>query len=200
METQTIAAFDLGYKNFAFAVKNSKYVLLKNINFYDYKSKSELQKLNKNQLFVMSNFNEKMSKKDMIDIIVKSQVKTKIDLCEKLIEVMNVYYDIWEKCDIILIERQMTVNLQALKLSHYLETYFKIKFPLKKIINYSSCMKTLKLTTEKLKRKNDRKIWTVKFAQEILYAENNECLTYFTSLNKKDDVSDAICMIESYIK
>ncbi|CCV01951.1 RuvC-like Holliday junction resolvase [Invertebrate iridescent virus 22] len=132
----------------------------------------------------------------MVDCILKNKSKTKPkDVGVAMFEVMDNFKDIWDKCNIFLIERQMTINLQALKLSHYLEAYLKIYYPNKKILNYNASKKTKKLGAPSLKTKQDRKKWTIQYASNILCGEN---LEYFNNLSKQDDVADVICMIESY--
>lgn len=203
-----IAAFDMGIRNFAFAVKDKgDFILLKNTCLdEDIVTKSDLNHHKKEKLIeMMSSLNinykieEKLKKKDMVDLILsnKKKVKTKPkDLGLSMFEIMDNYKDIWKKCDIFLIERQMTINLQALKLSHYLEAYLKIYYPSKKILNYSASKKTKKLGAGNLKTKKDRKKWTVEYVSEMLTGDN---LRYFESLNKQDDVADVVCMIESYL-
>jgi hypothetical protein len=135
----------------------------------------------------------------MVDLILsnkKKKTKVKKDLGLSMFEIMDNYKDIWEQCEIFLIERQMTINLQALKLSHYLEAYLKIYYPFKKILNYNASTKTKKLGAINLKTKKDRKEWTMKYVQKILTGDN---LRYYESLDKKDDVADVVCMIESYL-
>jgi hypothetical protein len=204
----TIASFDLGIKNFAFAVRdsNSEYILLKNINLLEgYKyTISELNKSKKTRLCqLMNNLNLNSDLKQPKDIMVSSILnavkknKAVFDLCSELIKVLDLI-DIWEQCDIFLIERQMPTNVQAFKMAHYLETYLKIKFPDKKIINYSSTFKTKKLgATKDTMTKKERKQWTVDYVRGLLI---NDSLEWFENLDKKDDVADAICMIESYNK
>ncbi|CCV01778.1 RuvC-like Holliday junction resolvase [Invertebrate iridescent virus 22] len=198
-----IAAFDLGRKNFAFAVKNKdEFILLQNINLDETSvTKTDLNKLKKDELVnMMANMHIeqplKIKKKEMVDCILKNKSKTKPkDVGVAMFEVMDNFKDIWDKCNIFLIERQMTINLQALKLSHYLEAYLKIYYPTKKILNYNASKKTKKLGAPNLKTKQDRKKWTIQYASNILCGKN---LEYFNNLSKQDDVADVICMIESY--
>ena len=200
-----IAAFDMGIKNFAFAVKDKgDFILLKNTCLDNgIMTKSDLNKNKKENLVEMMSdlkisHEDKLLKKDMVDLIFTKQKKGKnkpVDLGLSMFKIMDGYTSIWEKCDIFLIERQMTINLQALKLSHYLEAYLKIYYPNKKILNYSASKKTKKLGAGNLKTKKDRKKWTVEYVSEMLTGEN---LRYFESLNKQDDIADVVCMIESY--
>lgn len=200
-----IAAFDMGTKNFAFAVKDKgEFVLLKNTSLTDANimTKTELNKLKIVELTnVMSKLqidhNNKLLKKDMINLILSKNKKhvEKKDLGLSMFQIMDENKAIWDQCEIFLIERQMTINLQALKLSHYLEAYLKIYYPKKKILNYNATTKTKKLGAINLKTKKDRKDWTILYVSNLLTDEN---LRYFQSLNKKDDIADVICMIESY--
>lgn len=222
-----IAAFDLGRKNFAFAVKDKdEFILLKNINLDEQNmTKTDLNKLKKDELVnMMENLSIKSTSSQIVqgtpsrkDGVVKSTIGTSIKLKKKeiidciisttkgknkpkdigisMFQVMDEYKEIWEKCNVFLIERQMTINLQALKLSHYLEAYLKIYYPNKKILNYSASKKTKKLGAPTLKTKREKKAWTTQFTSELLTDEN---LKYFQSLSKKDDIADVVCMIESY--
>ncbi len=205
-----IAAFDLGRRNFAFAVKDEdEFILLQNTSLDEnYLTKTDLNKYKKKDLVELmsdlkiSNEN-KMTKKDITNLILNSkEFKNKTekkpkDLGLSLFEIMDSYKDYWDKCNTFLIERQMTTNLQALKLSHYLEAYLKIYYPCKKIINYNASSKTKKLGASNLKSKKDRKEWTIQYVLKLLHGDN---LTYFKNLSKQDDVADVVCMIESYIK
>jgi hypothetical protein len=201
-----IAAFDMGIKNFAFAVKSKDdFILLKNTSL-DQSSltKTDLNKIKKKELTeLMSNLkishDDKLTKKDMTNLILikhKSIGVKQKDLGLALFEIMDSYKSFWDECEIFLIERQMTTNRQALKLSHYLEAYLKIYYPSKTILNYNAFNKTKKLGATNLKTKKDRKEWTIKYTAELLVEDN---LKYFESLSKKDDVADVVCMIESYL-
>lgn len=198
-----IAAFDMGIKNFAFAVKDKgEFILLKNTSLDENSiTKTDLNKYKKENLIeIMSNLGieqkEKLNKKDIIDhILIKKGKPPPKDLGISMFRIMDSYKSTWEKCEVFLIERQLTKNLQALKLSHYLEAYLKIYYPNKKILNYSASMKTKKLGAINLKTKEDRKKWTIQYTTKILTEEK---LEYFNSLTKQDDIADVVCMIESY--
>lgn len=198
-----IAAFDMGIKNFAFAVKSEgEFILLKNSNLdEDSMTKTNLNLFKKDELIeMMTNLkistDPKMKKKEIVDLIFKkNKPKVKKDLSFALFELMDEYKAVWEKCETFLIERQWAKNMQALKLSHYLEAYLKIFFPSKLILNYNAATKTKKLGAVNLKTKKDRKEWTIEYVSKLLKDEN---LRYFKSLKKKDDVADVICMIETF--
>lgn len=198
-----IVAFDIGIKNFAFAVKSKgEFILLKNTNLdEDSMTKTSLNLYKKEELIELMedlkiSTNEKMKKKDMVDLIFKkNKPKVKKDLSFALFKIMDDHKATWEKCETFLIERQWVTNMQALKLSHYLEAYLKIYYPTKTILNYNAAIKTKKLGAINLKTKKDRKEWTIKYVSELLEGEN---LRFFKTLKKKDDVADVICMIEAF--
>lgn len=200
-------AFDIGIRNFAFAVKSKgDFILLKNTTLNEnIMTKTDLNKCKKDELEKMMlnlnlnpETNLKPTKSGMIDLLLKhhkKNTKVKKDLGIALFEIMDTYKHIWANCKIFLIERQMTINMQALKLSHYLEAYLKIHYPDKEVVNYNASIKTKKLGAANLKTKKDRKEWTVQYVSRILNGDN---LRYFESLKKKDDIADVICMIEAY--
>jgi len=210
-----IAAFDLGTKNFAFAVKGEHdYKIVKHASFTpddDILSKGTINRMRKCQIENMLKetynitVNKDLKKPDLVDLVLSKQPKKpkrklNKDVGVVMIQLMDTYKDIWDECDIFLIERQYActvgdVNFQALKLSHYLEAYLKIYYPQKKILNYNATFKTKKLGAVDLKNKRERKRWAIQYARDILKDEN---LEYFETLKKQDDVADVVCMIESY--
>ena len=137
----------------------------------------------------------KITKKDLITLILSKNNKTKPDLGLSLFNVMDKYKDSFNTCEIFLVERQMIVNRQALKLSHYLEAWLKINYPDKKVINYSASQKTKLLGAKNLKTKKDRKLWTVEYTLNLLQGET---LEQFKQFRKQDDLADVVCMIESF--
>ncbi|ABF82127.1 hypothetical protein MIV097L [Invertebrate iridescent virus 3] len=203
-----IASFDIGIKNFAFAVKrDGEFVLVENVNLLgDFVTKNDLNKTPKSALVEMMdrlNLDSKgQIKKTMVESILTAQKKSSpkqraIDLGVKLFETMDRYRSFWTECDTFLVERQMVSNMQALKLSHYLEAYLKIHYPDKSVVNYSASNKTRKLGAPPLPTKPDRKRWTVEYAASILTGRH---LDKFQSCPKKDDLADVVCMIEAYQK
>jgi len=204
-----IAAFDMGIRNFAFAVKsNGDFILLKNTTLDEnIMTKTDLNKYKKQELEEMmlnlslnTEKNIKTTKSGMVDLLLKHHKKTtklkdNKDLGIELFKIMDTYKHIWIDCDVFLIERQMAMNMQALKLSHYLEAYLKIYYPNKQVLNYNAATKTKKLGASNLKTKKDRKDWAVQYTSQLLSRDN---LRYFESLKKKDDVADVVCMIETY--
>jgi hypothetical protein len=201
------AAFDIGTKNFAFAVRDSNkdFVIIKTTNIAPNSwSKTSLNKLTKKNLYNMVVDNHslpvRIKKDELVTILLKQHRQCtlkngKDDVAKSLFKTMDSYSNYWERCLTFLVERQMTVNAQALKLSHYLEAYLEIKYPDKNVVNYSSSMKTKKLGACILPNKSSRKKWTVAYALKLLKGDN---LKYLENLTKKDDIADVVCMIQSF--
>jgi hypothetical protein len=199
-----ICAFDIGVKNFAFAVwqRQSGYVLLQNTSMCSTKTKTDLNKLKKQDLLLMMQSlsliaPENPTKANLVDTITKrTSKKKKLDIATQLINLMDIWLPQISNCDLFLIEKQMRVNKTALKVSHYLEIYLRLRVPDAKTIVYSASCKTKKLAAPPLLTKHARKKWTTDFAKTLLFGDQ---LLAFENLSKQDDVADTICMIESYI-
>jgi hypothetical protein len=91
----------------------------------------------------------------------------------------------WSNVNIILLERQMKVNIRALCIAQHIWTWFRIKYPDLKIEYVSARLKT---NGEKLTYR-ERKKYTVVETRTRL--KDTPFITYLDSLPKQDDVSDA---------
>lgn len=199
-----IVAFDIGSRNFAFSMKNNGvFETIENCNLFEEKmTKTDLNKLKKDELILLGKSLKLdfsiISKNDLVNLIfLKRKNPKKQDVCSALISCLDRFSESWINCSIFLIERQMTVNRQALKISHFLEMYLKKTFPSKRVINYSASLKTIGLGAEGLKTKLERKKWTTNFSSQFL---KGPILSKFEKMTKKDDIADTICMIESFEK
>jgi hypothetical protein len=229
----TVAAFDIGIKNFAFAVKKgSKFTLIRHINLVEDVplTKTEMNRLKKDELIQIMN---DMSMRDetirrfvaidkestesfckrkpkIVDALYKHNRRkypNYNDADLRLFDVMDSYDHVWQECDVFLLERQMLVNRQALKMCHYLEAYLKLRYTGKRspsnpaaaqrprVINYNASFKTKNLGAPPSQTKPERKLWTVEYVANLLEGELYE---YFQQLPKKDDVADTVCMIQSF--
>ena len=219
--TRIVAAFDIGIKNFAFAVKNgSEFAIVRHINLVEDipLTSTELNKLKKDAIIQM--MNDLSVKDETIRRFVAIDKESKESFCKRkpkivhaiykhnrrkysnhyhadrsLFEVMDSYNHIWQECDVFLLERQMLTNRQALKMGHYLEAYLKLRHPGKRVVNYNASFKTKKLGAPPSQTKPERKRWTVDYAGNLL---EGEVSAYFQQLPKKDDVADTICMIQAF--
>jgi hypothetical protein len=246
----TVAAFDIGIKNFAFAVKKgSKFTLIRHINLVEDVplTKTEMNRLKKDELIQM--MNDMSIQDETIRRFVAIDKKSTESFCKRkpkivdalykhnrrkypnyndadlrLFDVMDSYDHVWQECDVFLLERQMLVNRQALKMCHYLEAYLKLRYTglrtqsgggpkaakagtgkrapsnpaaaqRPRVINYNASFKTKNLGAPPSQTKPERKLWTVEYVANLLEGQLYE---YFQQLPKKDDVADTVCMIQSF--
>ena len=207
-----IVSFDIGKKNFAFCVSKVYMTKVNKLNHVNKKERynkdgtpttiynkvlNNLYKCSKVELVRNLDLTEGCDKKKYLDD------KTYINL----IDVLDEYKKYWDKCDHILIEKQMSFrgkfNVMAMKLAQFVFSYFKIKYrEAKPIIDYPAYHKTQVLGAKKdeVKQKPKRKKWAVNKTQEILkFNKDTKGLEQINSNKKKDDVSDCMLMNITYI-
>lgn len=211
-----IASFDIGSKNFCFYVEECDTNLLKNI-----KNIPSIQRYNPN-----GTPTDKMN--DILNTIFKdgkTVIHENVDLttnCSKgkyldqnvlhnMTNMLDSYYDIWDKCSIIVVEQQMSfrgkINTSALKIGQHCQSYFLFRYgKFKTIIEYPSYHKTHILGAEKINKgitkagkikyvnidKPARKKWSVEKAKEILTIRGEIEHILFSGKvkrSKKDDKS-----------
>jgi Poxvirus A22 protein len=97
------------------------------------------------------------------------------------------------KPDVVLVEKQMTSNIKAVKLEQHIVTWLWCNSIT--VIQYPSQNKTKKLGAHDNMSYYQRKAWTVNYALSVL--SQKEC-TQLSKLDKQNDAADAICMILSY--
>lgn len=99
-------------------------------------------------------------------------------------------------CVTILVEQQMKTNYQALKLSQHVLAFFYLRFPEKKIQEWSANYKTKLFGLEKT-TKSKRKQFAIEKVRN--YIKNDPVVSeLFETLKKKDDVADCILMCFSF--
>ena len=207
-----IVSFDIGKKNFAFCISK---IYLTKVNKLDKIIKKErynkdgtptqnfqkiIDKLYKcSKIVIMRNFDltKDCNKKKYLDD------KTYLNL----IDVLEEYKSFWNKCDFILIEKQMSFrgkfNVMAMKLAQFVFSYFTIKYrDTKPIIDYPAYHKTQVLGAKKdeVKQKYKRKKWAINKSQEILNkTSDKKGLEEWNNYKKKDDISDCMLMNITFI-
>lgn len=197
-----IASFDIGKRNLAFCVEQ---VELTNIN--ENCTIDDVCQTGKIIAFENKSLMKNCDEKKYLDT----------EVFHNLTELLNEHMELWQKCDIFLIEQQMNRNIMALKIGQHCFSYFLFKFErTKKVIEFASYHKTQVLnaprisTTKKLKSgiekttfrymtKPERKKWSVSRALDVLTTRNDtEFLTKLQKTRKKDDISDCLLMIQAY--
>ncbi len=118
--------------------------------------------------------------------------------------VLDRYLQLWDACDIILIEKQMGFgkahNTLGLRIAQHCLSYFLIRYAtFKSIVEYPAYNKTQILGAPKGLSKPQRKKWAVEKAKQILSIKDASVLSKWSTFKKKDDVSDCVCMCFSYL-
>lgn len=161
-----IAAIDIGIKNFAFCIMN-----------------------NERQIVEWKNLDVSEGKKRLNDTILRTVIQ-RLDECK----------DVFDECSVILIEKQMQFrgkfNVMAMTLAQHCYTYFLMRYPDKKIINYPAFHKTKTFDAPKKMTKYRRKKWAVEKARECI--QDSSFLPFFTESKKQDDLADTYLMCLSY--
>jgi hypothetical protein len=176
-----IVSFDIGKKNFAFVVEEE--------------NDENDEKNGKIILFKNLDLTIDTNKKLYLDPKIFHNMYTELEK----------YTSFWEKCNVILIEKQMSFrgkrNTMALKLGQHCYSYFVFKYgTTKKIIEFPAYHKTQVLGAPKKQTKNQRKKWAIEKAQSILAQRGDyENLVAIFHERKLDDICDCILMNIAYI-
>ena len=216
-----IASFDIGKKNFSFYIEEIETNKLRTLtNLY------KPHRFNPNGTCtpefdtLLSNIykNGKKILLENVDLTINCDPKSYLDpqTFYNMTELLDTYVEYWTQCDIIIIEKQMSFgkkhNTMALKLGQHCWSYFSIKYPTLKIVEFPAYYKTQILGAIKDKKvtkggkvtykavdKPARKKWCVNTALTILeYRGDNETTTQITKAKKKDDLSDVICQLQAF--
>ena len=207
-----IASFDIGKKNFSFYIEEI-----------------ELEKIEKFNL----SYNIDGTPTDNTDEYISKMCSRgnrilldNVDLCHgcdnrlyldpkvfvNMTQLLDLYGDYWKNCDIILIEKQMSfgkgkTNTMALKIGQHCYSYFSIKYPTAKIIEFPAYLKTQVLGAAKVLKnskyqgmdKPARKKWCECKAIEVLELRNDvDGLCKIRKAKKKDDMADVICQLQAF--
>ena len=207
-----VVSFDIGKKNFAFCIDKVYSSRLNKLNVIPKKDRynkdgtakpvfeTELNKLYKCSSVVL------MRNLDLTEGCDNSKyLDDKVYV--NLLHTLDEYKKEWDKCDHILIEKQMAFrgkhNVMAVKLAQFVLSYFVIRYDgKKKIVDYPAYHKTQILGAKKVdvKLKPKRKKWAIVKSQEILeYKKDKVGLEEISKFKKKDDVSDCMLMNLTYL-
>jgi len=214
-----IAAFDIGKKNFAFAIE---YITEGEIQELKDSEKETIKK-GKKKLQVINP--EKKFEKGKLVLLENIDLTYDCDdsyldprVYKNMIKVLDERKEYWNKCDLILIEQQMSfgrrkTNTMALKLGQHCYSYFSIVFPEIEVLEFPAYHKTQVLRAPKKFGKIEKtykngktvliqdnlKKWSTRKAISILnLRQDSEFLQKLNSLKKKD-ASDCVLMIQAKI-
>lgn len=207
-----IVSFDIGKKNFAFCISK---IYTKKVDKLDKINKKERYNKDGTPTEKFSKVIDKLYKCSKIELVKNLDLTKNCDkkkyLDDKtylnLIDVLDEYKTFWNKCEHILIEKQMSFrgkfNVMAMKLAQFVFSYFKINYrDTKTIVDYPAYHKTQVLGAKKdeVKQKPKRKKWAIQKTLDILeYNKDTKGLEQVNTNKKKDDVSDCILMNITYI-
>jgi hypothetical protein len=197
-----IASFDIGKKNLAFCVEKFDQNVIDENTIID-----DMCKTGEIVCFENKSLMKNCDTKKYLDT----------EVFHNLTKLFDENMELWNSCDVFLIEQQMNRNIMALKIGQHCFSYFLFKFGrTKRVIEFAAYHKTqalnapripitklLKNGTEKTLFRNmtkpERKKWSVKRTNEILTMRDDiSSLDKLKGMRKRDDVSDCILMIQAY--
>lgn len=188
-----IVAFDIGIKNFAFAILDIDMKKLQNMPFIPcINSMHEIF-----QVIHIENIS-------LIETDKCTKTNNMNHVFRNLIDVLNSFELLWSSCDVFLVEQQMQYrhasNIRALKLSQHVISYFLIHYGSKTVIEYPAYHKTQIWNAPQKLKKHERKKWAIETVEKLLdkQIEDVNFHDMFSNLTKKDDVSDCILMALAY--
>jgi hypothetical protein len=221
--TTYIASFDIGKKNFAFYVEEVNIDVLEKMTSIpknkrynvDGTPKDEFQTLISN-VYLTGN---KILYKNL-DLTEGTKKEKYLDslIYHNMIEALDTYKDVFDKCSIIVIEQQMSFknaqNTMALKLAQHLHSYFIFRYPItkcgnvviddsKEVVEFPAYYKTQVLGAPKVGGKSmskpQRKKWATEKAMDILMERGDtETLEEIEGSKKKDDLADTLIQLQSF--
>jgi hypothetical protein len=127
------------------------------------------------------------------------------DIFLRLTKLLDSYKPYWDKCGTIIIEQQMSfgrlVNTMAIKIAQHTYSYFLFRYGnTKNIVEFPSYHKTQLLGAPAGLPKPKRKKWAIEKADEIWTLRGDmDSSSKVGSIKKKDDMSDCLLHVLSYI-
>ena len=123
----------------------------------------------------------------------------------RLTELLDNHKEYFDKCSTIIIEQQMSfgsrINTMAIKIAQHTYSYFLFRYGnTKKIVEFPSYNKTQILGAPAGLDKPKRKKWAIEKANEIWTLRGDmDIIEMITKKKKKDDMSDCLLHVLSYI-
>lgn len=213
------SSFDIGKKNFSFCVEEfDKSELMKIENIPEKKRYNQDGTPTEEMASILESVmtNGRIVLHKNLDLTKNCDPKLKLDpeTFQNMTDVLDDYMDYWSKCEVFVIEEQMSfgkkMNRMAMKLGQHCYSYFVCKFGrFKQVVEFPSYHKTQilgapKTKPEKGKRwkamtKPQRKKWSVEKAIEILMKRGEiDILDGLTSVRKKDDLADTLTQLQAF--
>ena len=214
-----IASFDPGKKNFAFCVEEFETNEIE--DHFEYNRYCPDGTCSETFQPIVDNVCKrgKVVLYNNVDLTTTSNKHSYLEMeyLHSLTDHLDKYGKIWDTCNVILIEKQMSFgkkyNTMALKIAQHCWSYFAIRYGrFKEVLEFPAYHKTQILGSQKIckKLKNGktsfktidkpaRKKWCINKAMDILKSRDEmNIIKQLTSVKKKDDLADVLCMIQAY--
>jgi len=216
--TIRIASFDIGKINFAFYIEEIQTSKLEKL-----KSLPSIARYNKNgtptdkmkEVLTQVYLSGKTILHKNVDI-TQNCIKGKLldpETFHNMNDVLDKHSDEFDKCDIFIIEQQLSFgkkrNPMATKLGQHCYSYFTFKYGrFKQVIEFPAYHKTQILGAPKIEKqgkksiryvameKPKRKKWSIEKALEILALRGEESI--ISSAKKKDDLADTLTQLQAF--
>lgn len=238
MEQQYIASFDIGKKNFAFVIEqipNAKFFkelkqIPKTERYHKNGSKSKIGTCTDEFQEVLTSIydNNKVVMISNNDLTIGTKTTNILEdqIYINMLNVLEKYKSYWDRCKVILIEKQMAFgpqkqNIMAIKLAQHCYTYFMITYKgetnAPQVFEFPAYLKTQLLGAPKsfgtitkhfkngktTEVKDNRKRWAARTAIEILTKrDDTKTLEMIESKHSRkqqqDDMSDCLLMCEAF--
>lgn len=141
-----------------------------------------------------------------LDLTANTEKNKYLDqrVCLNMISALDKFKEHIDKCDIVIIEQQMSFkaaqNTMAIKLAQNCASYFLHRYGTEKeIIEFPAYHKTQVLGAPKKLTKPERKRWATEKALEIIMDRGElETLEQISGKKKKDDLADVLIQLQSF--
>lgn len=195
-----LASFDIGKRNFSFAIES-----FNSVPKYD------------NSLPLRKRYNENGTCTPEFQKILGSIYQSgEVVVCEKydlllhhddvicgLYDVMDKYTRYWDMTSYFIVEKQLKKNPTAVKIQYALMGYLRYRYgTFKFVIEFPAYNKGNILGAEKAKNSRKRKglkPWAVREMKVILKCKKQDkLLDEIMSYKKRDDYADALCQLQAF--
>lgn len=223
MDTEWVASFDIGTKNFAFYIEEYDRQTLDNIHFPPVKARYNIDgtctsdfeatvenmlRSSRTVLFKNTDLSPllKEGKKDRKDII-------NMHIFHNMYELLDEHKMYFDRCASFVIEQQMKCNLRAIKLGQHCMSYFISRYGrFRNIVEFPAYYKTQVMGIPKIPKllsngktrylapcKPLRKKWAVARGLAMLATRNETDIANQISKSvKKDDMCDCLVQLQAY--
>lgn len=129
----------------------------------------------------------------------EKELKAGIEVFVPIIKFLDDNRGQWDKCNGIIIEKQLKINYNAQVVQHFIFSYFKNLYgPFKYISDISATRKTQVLGAPKKMDKKERKKWAVQEATKLFTLRDDFEGLKILHTAKGDDLADACLQLKAF--